>query len=76
MAFPNLLTSAQVAKLLCISARTVRLWAECALLAGIRIGKQWRFRRSEIEALLDAPAPTAKPSPAAAKSRWVSSKRR
>jgi hypothetical protein len=62
--------------MLCISARTVRLWAECAILAGIRIGKQWRFRRSEIEALLETPAPTAKPNPTAAKSRWGTSKRR
>jgi len=50
----KLLTSAEVAQYLRISARTVRLWAECAVLPAVRVGKQWRFRRTELEGFLKA----------------------
>jgi len=47
-----LLTTAEVAGLLRISPRTVRLWAECSELPALRVGKQWRFRAAEIEKFL------------------------
>jgi len=43
-----LLTTAEVAALLRISPRTVRLWAECSELPALRIGRQWRFRVGDI----------------------------
>lgn len=43
------LTTRQVAELLRVSTRVVCLWAELAELPAVRIGRQWRFRRSDIE---------------------------
>ena len=50
---PPLLNTAQVAQLLGISTRTVCLWAECSELPAIKVGRQWRFRWSEVAAWLD-----------------------
>jgi excisionase family DNA binding protein len=58
-----LLTTAEVAKLLRISARTVRLWAECSELPALRVGSQWRFRVTEIERLLTKGGQQAEPRP-------------
>lgn len=44
-----LLSSKQVAEILAVSPRTVCLWAECGEIPGVKIGKQWRFRTSDIE---------------------------
>lgn len=41
-------TAKEVAGLLNVAARTVRLWAECDVLPAIRVGALWRFRRSEL----------------------------
>jgi excisionase family DNA binding protein len=41
-------TSATVAKWLGIAPRTVCLWAACKDIPAIKIGRQWRFRESEI----------------------------
>jgi excisionase family DNA binding protein len=43
-----LLTTAVVAKWLGIAPRTVCLWAECKEIPAIKIGRQWRFRESEL----------------------------
>ena len=43
-----LLTTAAVAKWLGIAPRTVCLWAECTEIPAIKIGRQWRFRESEL----------------------------
>jgi excisionase family DNA binding protein len=43
-----LLTTSAVAKWLGISSRTVCLWAECKEIPAIKIGRQWRFRESEL----------------------------
>lgn len=47
-----LLTTAEVAKLLRVSPRTVRLWAEVSELPALRIGGQWPFRSAVIKGLL------------------------
>jgi excisionase family DNA binding protein len=43
-----LLTAAAVAKWLGIAPRTVCLWAACKDIPAIKIGRQWRFRESEL----------------------------
>ena len=49
----ELLTSAQIAVIFGVSSETVRQWAEAGKLNGFRTpGGHWRFRRSEIDAML------------------------
>lgn len=48
-----LLTTAAVAKWLGVSTRTLCLWAECQEIPAIKIGRQWRFRESELTNWLD-----------------------
>jgi excisionase family DNA binding protein len=43
-----LLTTASVSKWLGVSTRTLCLWAECKEIPAIKIGRQWRFRESEL----------------------------
>jgi excisionase family DNA binding protein len=50
-----LLTTAAVAKWLGIAPRTVCLWAECKEIPAIKIGRQWRFRESELGKWLQKP---------------------
>jgi excisionase family DNA binding protein len=59
-----LLTAAQTAQFLGLDKETVRRWARNWLtgapgvkLRGTKLGKRWRFRRSDVEALLKAEAP-------------------
>jgi len=51
-----LLSTAAVAKWLGVSTRTVCLWAECQEIPGIKIGRQWRFRESELRGWLETPS--------------------
>lgn len=44
-----LLTTSRVAWLLAVSPRSIRLWAECGELRGIKIGRQWRFRSETVQ---------------------------
>jgi excisionase family DNA binding protein len=44
-----LLTTAQVAGLLAVSRRSVRLWAACGELRGFKVGRQWRFHGEAIQ---------------------------
>jgi len=53
-----LLTTAAVAKWLGIAPRTVCLWAECKEIPAIKIGRQWRFRESELREWLRHPKGT------------------
>jgi len=48
----GLLSSAEVATLLGISARTVCLWAELAELPGFKVGRRWRFQPDVIRTWL------------------------
>jgi len=50
-----LLTTAEVAKWLGISTRSVCLWAEYGEIPAIKIGRQWRFRHDELSGWLAAP---------------------
>jgi excisionase family DNA binding protein len=43
-----LMTTAAVSKWLGISTRTLCLWAECKEIPAIKVGRQWRFRESEL----------------------------
>jgi excisionase family DNA binding protein len=55
-----LLTTAAVAKWLGIAPRTVCLWAECKEIPAIKIGRQWRFRESELREWLQNPGAKVK----------------
>jgi excisionase family DNA binding protein len=50
-----LLTTAAVAKWLGISTRTLCLWAECKEIPALKLGRQWRFRESELSNWLQSP---------------------
>jgi excisionase family DNA binding protein len=50
-----LLTTAAVSKWLGVSTRTLCLWAECKEIPAIKIGRQWRFRESELADWLLSP---------------------
>jgi excisionase family DNA binding protein len=50
-----LLTTAAVSKWLGVSTRTLCLWAECKEIPAIKIGRQWRFRESELASWLESP---------------------
>jgi excisionase family DNA binding protein len=50
-----LMTTAAVSKWLGISTRTLCLWAECKEIPAIKIGRQWRFRESELVSWLRNP---------------------
>lgn len=43
-----LLTTKEVSKWLNVPVRTVRLWAEIGEIAGVKVGRQWRFRRDNV----------------------------
>ncbi|HUB77391.1 MAG TPA: helix-turn-helix domain-containing protein [Bryobacteraceae bacterium] len=43
-----LMTTATVSKWLGVSTRTLCLWAECKEIPAIKVGRQWRFRESEL----------------------------
>jgi excisionase family DNA binding protein len=47
-----LLRTSEVAKILRISRGTVRTWRRRGLIRGFRIGRDLRFRRSDVEAVL------------------------
>ena len=49
----DLLCSKEIASLLGLSERTVRLWAECSELPAVKIGRQWRFHRKAVEKWLE-----------------------
>jgi excisionase family DNA binding protein len=57
----DLLSTSQVAKLLNIAQRTVCLWAECDTLPGVKVGRQWRFRRDELLAWINTRNLSKKP---------------
>lgn len=56
-----LLTTAAVSKWFGISTRTLCLWAECKEIPAIKVGRQWRFRETELANWLRNPgAPNVK----------------
>jgi nitrogen PTS system EIIA component len=50
---PDLFTPKQLAEYLQLSARTVYRMLERNELPGVRVGSQWRFRKSEVDSWLD-----------------------
>jgi excisionase family DNA binding protein len=50
-----LLTTAAVSKWLGVSTRTLCLWAEFQEIPAIKVGRQWRFRQSELANWLESP---------------------
>jgi excisionase family DNA binding protein len=42
------LTAAEVSRILGISRRTVRLWAETGEMRAVKAGRQWRFRKADV----------------------------
>ena len=50
-----LLTTAAVSKWLGVSTRTLCLWAECQEIPAIKIGRQWRFRETDLWKWLESP---------------------
>jgi len=49
---PRLLSTAEVAHMLAVSTRTVRVWAECWELPAFKAGRQWRFQAEAITSWL------------------------
>jgi len=50
----RLLTVREVAELLRLSTHTVRLWLQTGKLRGLRVGRRWRVRESDLHAFLKA----------------------
>lgn len=48
----EILTIKEVAAWLRLAARTLRQWAEVGVIPAFKLGRQWRFRRTDIEAWL------------------------
>lgn len=51
----GLLKTKDVARLLSVAPRTVRLWAECGELPGVKAGRQWRFQSDKLNEFLRCP---------------------
>ena len=49
----SLMTTAEVSKWLRVPSRTVRFWPECDEIPAVKVGRQWRFRRKNIEQWLE-----------------------
>jgi excisionase family DNA binding protein len=54
MTFEKLLTDADVAELLGLHRKTVQKMARSGELRGYRLGRYWRFRLSDVEALVSS----------------------
>jgi len=50
-----LLTTDAISKWLGVSTRTLCLWAECREIPALKLGRQWRFRESELSHWLESP---------------------
>jgi excisionase family DNA binding protein len=44
----KLLSTVELAQLMRVTARTIRLWAETGRIRGIRVGRHWRFRQTDL----------------------------
>lgn len=54
---PELLTAAEAAAAFRVSRQTIIRWATDGTIPAIRVGRDWRFRRSDVEALLTPVVP-------------------
>lgn len=53
----ELLTAAEVAAIARVDAATVSRWARSGVVPAVRIGRDWRFRRSDVDRLLTPVTP-------------------
>ena len=60
----DLLTTQQVEGLLQIDRTTIYRMVQSGNLPGVRVGKQWRFRRADIDNLMRSQSPSATASAA------------
>jgi len=51
---PEFMTTAQVARWLGASPRTVSYWAAAGTLPAVKIGRQWRFEKSAVRKWIDS----------------------
>lgn len=51
------MTPAQVAEVLAIKEKTVLGWLRQGKLKGVRVGRLWRIRESDLTAFLEGPQP-------------------
>jgi excisionase family DNA binding protein len=51
----QMLTTTDVSQWLKVPIRTICLWAECAELPAIKVGRHWRFRRCDVIKWLETP---------------------
>ena len=58
----ELLTPDEVARYLRVAPQTVYRLLRCGECPGVKVGRQWRVRRSDLEACLTNPAPGAAPA--------------
>ena len=52
--FEDMLTIAEVAGLLKVSAKTVRRWLDSKQLVGHRLGRQWRISKDDLRTFVRA----------------------
>lgn len=70
MADAPLLTVPQVAAELQVTAQTIRNWIDHGTLPAVRIGRAYRVRRADVDALLDR-ASADSPSQATTRDLWA-----
>lgn len=59
----KLLTPEAAAERLAVSAKTIRDWLRAGTLKGVRVGRLWRIRESDLEAFIVDPATEAAAGP-------------
>lgn len=57
----EMLTIDDVARYLKLKPQTIYKWAQTGKIPGAKFGKEWRFRRSQIEAWIDSHMPAKNP---------------
>jgi excisionase family DNA binding protein len=70
MSDPPLLTVPQVAKAFQVTAQTIRNWIDQGVLPAVRVGRAFRIRRADVDALLDR-ADSESASLAAQRDPWA-----
>jgi len=54
-AFERLLTPDEAAEVVKVKAKTIREWLKSGKLKGIKTGRLWRIKESELRAFLESP---------------------
>jgi PTS system nitrogen regulatory IIA component len=61
----QMLSTEEVSKWLGVATRTLCTWAECSEIPALKIGRMWRFRRSDLVQWLEERKHNLSPKPAA-----------